>query len=130
MFVRASSTPHARLLRAIDRGNLQLVRLAAVECERIDLETALRILLLLERAEPVTYERAAVRWAGRLLQERPQLGFAGGAGVLDGLDGLSGPDRAVAASRLALALRRLGEPRAAIVLERGGARPRSSSGEP
>lgn len=116
--MRAKASPESRLLRAIERGNLGLVRLTAAECERIDLELALRILLLIAAQEPATYERAAVRWAGQLLAARPALGFEGARTALAGLKGLAGHEQGVAASRLALALRGAGEPRLAQVLER------------
>ena len=118
MFVTAAGSPRSRLLRAIERGNLELVRLAAVECERIELEDALRILLLIRDQDPDRYERAAVRWSGRLLASRPAIGFGRAAEVLSSAEGLASPDGAVAASRLALVMRSCGEPRLAAVLER------------
>lgn len=119
MFVRAEVSANTRLQRAIERGDLGLVRLAASECERIDLEEALGILLLIADQEPEVYERAAVRWLGRLLASRPALGFDGAGQVLDEMAEIAGPNRAVARSRIALALRQVGEVRVAAVLERG-----------
>jgi hypothetical protein len=121
--VRTEASPHSRLLRAIERGNLDLVRLAAAECERIDLETALRILLLIADQEPETFERAAVRWAGQLLAARPALGFEGARTALAGLEGLDSHERGVAASSLSLVLRGIGEVRAATAVEQGGRPP-------
>ena len=118
MFVSAAGSPRFRLLRAIDRGNLELVRLAAIECERIELEDALRILLLIRDQDPDRYERAAVRWSGRLLASRPTIGFSRAAEVLANAKGLASPDGAIAASRLALVMRACGELRLAEVLER------------
>lgn len=118
MFVTAAGSPHTRLLRAIDRGRLDLVRLAATECERIDLEIALRILLLIREQDPERYERAAVRWSGRMLASRPAVGFARATEIIDVAAELAGPNRPVAAARLALVMRACGEPRLAEVLER------------
>ena len=118
MFVTPAGSPRSRLLRAIERGNLELVRLAAVECARIELEDALRILLLIRDQDPDRYERAAVRWSGRLLASRPTLGFERAGEVLTGAERLAGPDGSVAAARLAVVMRACGEPRLAEVLER------------
>ncbi len=118
MFVTAAGSPRSRLLRAIERGNLELVRLTAVECERIELEDALRILLLIRDQDPDRYERAAVRWSGRLLASRPALGFSRAAEVLENVEDLVSPAGSVAAARLALVMRACGEPRLAEVLER------------
>ena len=118
MFVTAAGSPRSRLLRAIERGNLELVRLAAVECARIDLEDALRILLLIRDQDPDRYERAAVRWSGRMLASRPGIGFGRAGEILSNTEHLASPDGAVAAARLALVMRACGEPRLAEVLER------------
>ena len=118
MFVTAAGSPHSRLLRALERGNLELVRLAAVECARIDLEDALRILLLIRDQDPDRYERAAVRWSGRMLASRPTVGFARAGEILANAEHLASPDGAVAAARLALVMRACGEPRLAEILER------------
>ena len=92
----------------------------ARECGTLDLEDALRILLLIRAKEPATFERAGVRWVGQLLASCPDLGFGGAQDAVRQIDALSGHERAVAASRLALALRRVGEIRTARVLERDG----------
>jgi hypothetical protein len=68
MSIKGSS--YARFRRALETGNLTLVRAAAAELPTINLEDALRICLLLP-ADPPRYERAAVRWLGRLCLERP-----------------------------------------------------------
>jgi hypothetical protein len=117
--VRPTVSANTRLQRAIERGDLERVRLAASECERIDLEEALGILLLIADQEPEIYERAAVRWLGRLFASRPGLGFDVAGQVLDEMAEISGPNRAVARSRIALALRQVGEIRIATVLEQG-----------
>ena len=118
MFVRRAVGPGIHLHRAIERGDLHLVRLAALECDRIGLEDALRILLLIGEQEPKIYERTALRWAGHLLATHPDLGFEHAGAAIDELAGLFGHERSVAASRLALVLRQVGAVREAAVLER------------
>lgn len=66
------------------------------------------------------FERAGVRWTGQLLAACPDLGFVGADEAVRQVEALSGHERSVAASQLALALRRIGEIRTARVLERHG----------
>ena len=68
-------------------------------------DLALRILLLIGSQELSTYERAAVKWLGRLMVERPELGFEEAAAALGDVAGLFGHEHGVSASRLALRLR-------------------------
>jgi hypothetical protein len=65
--------PMLAFRRALDSGNLTLVRAAAAELPTVNLEDALRICLLLRDADPSQYERAVIRWLGRLCLERPRL---------------------------------------------------------
>jgi hypothetical protein len=118
MFVRPTVAPGIRLHRALEREDLHLVRLAVLECERVELDDALRILLLIREKEPDVYERAAVRWAGHLLASHPDLGSDRSGSAIRELSGLCGHERGVAASRLALLLRHVGAVREAAVLER------------
>lgn len=71
----SSGGPHARFKRALATGNLLLIRSAAAELPRVVLDDALRICLLLHGAEPESYDRAVVRWLGRLCLERPHTTF-------------------------------------------------------
>lgn len=57
--------------RALAGGDLAAVRAAASELPGVPLEDALAVSVLLLQREPDRYERAAVRWLGRLLLERP-----------------------------------------------------------
>ncbi len=66
----SQGSPYARFKRALDSGNLLVIRAAAAELPRVELHDALRICLLLRGAEPKSYERAAVRWLGRFCLER------------------------------------------------------------
>jgi hypothetical protein len=64
---------YAGFRRALDSGKLTLVRAAAAELPSVNLEDALRICLLLRDADPSRYERAVIRWLGRLCLQRPRL---------------------------------------------------------
>jgi hypothetical protein len=70
---RVTSEGHvgAHFRRAIDAGNLSVVRALAHELPQVPLADALAIVLLLARREPDNYPRAAARLAGRLALERP-----------------------------------------------------------
>lgn len=73
--VRGATGLASRALRA-GAANVErdLGSAAAAELPRVGLDDALRICLVLVRAEPGRYGRAAVRWLGRLLlDERPAL---------------------------------------------------------
>jgi hypothetical protein len=117
--VRPTVSPHARLRRALDRGNLRLVREAARECPHLDLEDSLRILLLIASQEPGLYERAAVRWVGRLLVERPRMGLDLARQALDGMANIAGVAPDAGRAQLAVVLGAVGEPRAAEALLSG-----------
>ncbi len=73
----SSGTPYARFQRALATGNLNLVRTAAAELPRIGVAEAAAMLLVILRAEPEQYERAAVRWLGRLCLERTRVDLDG-----------------------------------------------------
>ena len=63
--------PYARFRRALDSGNLLLIRSAAAELPAVPLEDALAVCLVLRGAEPESYNRAVMRWLGRFCLERP-----------------------------------------------------------
>ena len=58
-----------RFRRALDRGNVTEALSAAAELQCVGLAEALELTLLLADDEPEKYERAAVRWHARFLQE-------------------------------------------------------------
>jgi hypothetical protein len=120
--MRATASPHARLRRALERGDLNLAELAAKECSHIDLEDSLEICLLMRRQRDERFERAAVKWLGRLLAERPAIGIDLARQAVSGLvDWLSSsPD--VGVSELAVVLRAAGLPRVAELFERSASR--------
>src|SRR5215208_4558910 len=81
--------PWSRFQRALTTGNLTLVRAAAAELPRIGVAEAAAMLLVIERADPETYPRAALRWLAMLCEERQSsidlLGVAQAAAALDAL---------------------------------------------
>jgi hypothetical protein len=69
------------------------------------------------RAQDRRFERAAVKWLGQLLLERPELGLERSGDAVAALGGLHGPSPDVARAQLAILLRRVGCDRAARLLE-------------
>jgi len=61
---------YSRFQRAVATGNLALVRATAAELPRIGVAEAAAMLLVIERAAPESYQRAAIRWLARLCDER------------------------------------------------------------
>jgi hypothetical protein len=71
LFVPTKGGSYTRFRRALESGNLTLVRAAAAELPRVNLDDALRVCLLLRTADAAGYERAAIRWIGRFALEHP-----------------------------------------------------------
>ncbi len=65
----STGSPYGRFRRALEQGNLQLVRAAAGELPTIRLDDALRVCLLIRDSAPQGYERAALRWVARFAVE-------------------------------------------------------------
>jgi hypothetical protein len=65
-----------------------LVEMAAREMPRVDLEDALRIVLLMERSDDQRFDRAAARWFGRLIAEAPNVGLDAVRQLATALDAL------------------------------------------
>src|SRR3954452_3263638 len=65
----SDGSPYARFQRALRIGRLSMVRAAAAELPRIDLDDALSICLLISEQDGERFERAAVRWLARLSLE-------------------------------------------------------------
>ena len=91
----SSGSPYARFQRALATGNLNVIRAAAAELPRIGVAEAAAVLLVILRSEPSQYERAAVRWLGRLCLERSSVDLAGLSRVAAALGAL--PERPEAA---------------------------------
>jgi hypothetical protein len=71
----SDGSPYARFQRALRLGRLSMVRAAAAELPRINLDDALAVCLLIEREEEARSERAAVRWLARFCLEIPTVGI-------------------------------------------------------
>jgi HEAT repeat protein len=91
----SSGSPYARFQRALATGNLNVIRAAAAELPRIGVAEAAAVLLVILRSEPSQYDRAAVRWLGRLCLERSSVDLAGLSRVAAALGAL--PERPEAA---------------------------------
>jgi hypothetical protein len=70
-FVTSYGSPYARFRRALDTGNLLLIRAAAKELPQVSLPDALRMIYVMAEASDRLYERAAMRWLGRFCLEHP-----------------------------------------------------------
>jgi hypothetical protein len=70
VFVSIKGSSYANFRRALLGGNLTMIEAAAGELPSIDLEDALRILVVMARSRDPRYPRAAARWAGRVTAER------------------------------------------------------------
>ena len=69
--VTSQGNAYARFTRALSSGSPEGIRLAAGELAQVNLEDALAICLCFLDREPASFPRAAARWAGRLVLERP-----------------------------------------------------------
>jgi hypothetical protein len=101
--VTSDGSSYPRLKRAIQVGNLMLIHTTARELGYVGLTDALAILLVIESKDDERFESAAVRWAGRLALETPDLELAELAGALESLHAL--PDEHAQRTLLALAER-------------------------
>jgi hypothetical protein len=66
----SQGTPHGRFQRAIHRRHVQNAEIAAREMGGLSLADALLLCELLASADPARYERAALRWLQRFIDER------------------------------------------------------------
>jgi hypothetical protein len=67
--VTAQGHPRALFKQAIERGNLLVAEMAAREAGKLTLPEALQLVCLYAEAEPAKFERAALRWHARFVQE-------------------------------------------------------------
>ena len=75
-YMTSDGSPYPRLMRAIQTGNLAIIEATAAELGWVALRDALAILLVIEAEGDERFERSAVRWAGRLALEVPDLELA------------------------------------------------------
>jgi hypothetical protein len=102
----SDGSPLARLRRAIQARSLPLIRVSVAEIGHVGLPDALGILLVIEARDDERFEAAAVRWAGRLALETPDLTLLELTGALESLHAL--PDEHAQRTLLALAQRARG----------------------
>ena len=67
----SQGSPGTRFRRSIEARNVFLAETAAFEMGSLSLEDALQLVVLYAEAEDDKFDKAAVRWLGRLLLERP-----------------------------------------------------------
>jgi hypothetical protein len=66
----SQGTAHGRFQRAIHRRHVQAAEMAAREMGGLSLADALLLCELLANVDPARYERAALRWMQRFIDER------------------------------------------------------------
>jgi hypothetical protein len=79
---------YSRFRRALDSGNLTMIRAAAADLPRIGLSDALRVCWAMREDDGGLYERACVRWLGRFCLEAQDVDLADvrtAAGALDAI---------------------------------------------
>jgi hypothetical protein len=96
----SQGSAHERFQRAIQRRNLFAAEMAAREMDRVTLANALALTLLIAEESPERYERAAMRWHARFVQEARGLSLPDARLALAALDSLSGAGRKAAAGAL------------------------------
>jgi hypothetical protein len=86
----SQGSAHGRFQRAIHRGNVREAEMAARELNSLSLTDALALTLLIRETDRRRYERAAVRWLERFMQERQPtlMDLALAATALSQLDGV------------------------------------------
>jgi hypothetical protein len=66
----SQGTAHGRFQRAIHRRHVEAAEMAAREMGGLSLADALALCELLANVDPARYERAALRWMQRFIDER------------------------------------------------------------
>jgi hypothetical protein len=97
----SQGSAHARFRRALATGNPLLVRAAATELGQISQADALSICLVLLRAEPTRYGRAAARFQARLTLDVGRVELEEAQLALAALQGLRGANPAPAGAAFA-----------------------------
>lgn len=105
-FVTSQGTPHGRLQRALERGNLLQALAAAQELGEIAPGDGLALCRLLVAENPERFPRAAVRWAAKVMLAVPALELDEAELLLAALRALGGPGADEAAALLVSLLER------------------------
>jgi hypothetical protein len=114
--VTSQGGPYPRFRRALATGNATIATAAAAELPRLGLEDALALVLLYRDTDARRFERAAVRWHGRLCLEARGLSSEDAGLALAALRALSGGEPSAAAGALAGLLDAYGLTREGAVL--------------
>jgi hypothetical protein len=69
MFVTSQGHAYARFRRALEVGNLKMIRTAALELDRVGLPDALKMVVLMAQSNEPQFDRACMRWLGRFCLE-------------------------------------------------------------
>jgi hypothetical protein len=123
VFVTSQGGSHARFHRALATGNATIATAAAAELPRLGLADALALVLLYRDGDRRRFERAAVRWHGRLCLEVRGLASADAGLALAALRALADGEPAPAGEALAALLDAYGLAREREVLRAWLARP-------
>jgi hypothetical protein len=97
----SQGSAQGRFQRAIQRRNLFAAEMALREMDYISLGTALALTLLIAEEAPQRYERAAVRWHVRFVEEAPAISLSDSQLALAALAALPGAGGDAAAATLA-----------------------------
>jgi hypothetical protein len=84
--VSIKDSSYARFRRALQIGDLALIRHAAMALPRVPLDDALRVCLLMAEQDHDAFDRAAVRWLARFALEAKDVDLTA---LYDGLDALN-----------------------------------------
>jgi hypothetical protein len=68
--VTSQGNAHGRFTRAVASGNLREAQLAARELGGLSLDDALKLCVMLAERDAPRFERAALRWLARFIEER------------------------------------------------------------
>jgi len=104
VFVKAQGSAYMRFRRALDRGNVTEALSAAAELQFVSLAEALELTLLLAEGDREKYNRAALRWHVRFVEETKNVDIRESQAVLALLTAI--PANALAAAALAELLSR------------------------
>ncbi len=100
MFVTSQGSAHGRFQRACDNGNVEQAERAALELDKpVAMINALALVRLYAVTGSPKFERAALRWLNRLIDEG-DLALSEVRRTVEWLEQLAGPDAELAAGSL------------------------------
>ena len=105
-FVGNAGSIHADFQRALDQRNVMRAEAAARQLPVLTLDKALRLLFLYAEADPLKYDRAALRWLARYVTEGKAVSLLKAQMALAALAELRAGEREAAAKMLTELARR------------------------